>query len=65
VYEISWKIDKVVGNITFTAKFTGMGDNGYFAFGLGPKMAGTIYYYIFTTLYIYIHMNHTNITATY
>jgi hypothetical protein len=40
VYEISWRIDKVVGNITFTAKFTGMGDNGYFAFGLGQKMAG-------------------------
>eukprot|EP00953_Heterococcus_sp_UTEX-ZZ885_P012932 7389-Heterococcus_DN1.PRE.2 len=40
VYEISWRIDQVVGNITFTAKFTGMGDNGYFAFGLGQKMAG-------------------------
>jgi hypothetical protein len=40
VYEISWRIDKVVGNITITAKFTGMGDNGYFAFGLGSKMAG-------------------------
>jgi hypothetical protein len=48
VYEISWKIDKVVGNITFTAKFTGMGDTGYFAFGLGQKMAGTIYVYTTT-----------------
>jgi hypothetical protein len=59
VYEISWRIDKVVGNITFTAKFTGMGDNGYFAFGLGQKMAGADIFafiaYEVTHLHLLLH----------
>ncbi|KAG5175833.1 hypothetical protein JKP88DRAFT_283324 [Tribonema minus] len=40
VYVLSWDINEAKRNIRFTAKVTGMGNSGYFAFGFGDRMRG-------------------------
>lgn len=40
VYTVWWFIDQNSDSISFHFDFEGMGDNGYFAFGIGSRMIG-------------------------